>query len=64
VIIDGDDVGVFVDAKPRGAKVQLREFEDHNGEKLLSLNPNIKEEDAVGTKIWNGSSWTTIVKMI
>ncbi|RYC54784.1 hypothetical protein CHU98_g11426 [Xylaria longipes] len=61
---DVDDVGVFIDAQPRGTPVQLREFEDQNGEKLLSLNPDVKEEDVVGTKMWNGSNWTTIVRMI
>ncbi|KAJ8120764.1 hypothetical protein ONZ43_g2611 [Nemania bipapillata] len=61
---NGEDVGIFADAKPRGTTVQLREFEDQNGEKLLSLDPNIKEEDVVGSKIWNGGNWTTIVRMI
>ncbi|KAI0508966.1 deoxyribonuclease NucA/NucB-domain-containing protein [Xylaria bambusicola] len=59
-----DDVGVFVDAQIRGTPLKLYEFEDQNGEKLLSLNPNIKAEDVVGTQIWNGRNMTTIVKVI
>ncbi|KAJ2998777.1 hypothetical protein NUW58_g216 [Xylaria curta] len=59
-----DDVGVFTDAQPQGTPVTLREFEDQNGEKLLSLDPEVKEEDLVGTQIWNGAGLTTIVKML
>ncbi|KAK8110222.1 uncharacterized protein PG998_006679 [Apiospora kogelbergensis] len=59
---DPDDAIRFVDAEARGSDKprQLCQFENEHGELLLSLNPDIREADAVGTKVWSNGNWTQI----
>ena len=52
-----------MDAEPRGPLKKLREFEDENGDKLLSLNPDL-EGTLVGTTVSSGGRPVKVVKEI
>jgi hypothetical protein len=66
VILGLSDAGLFMDVDSRDLSepLQLRQFENENGELSLSLNPDIQEEDAVGTEVCSGGNWTRIVRMV
>ncbi|RYP53407.1 hypothetical protein DL769_010523 [Monosporascus sp. CRB-8-3] len=53
----------FADAEPRGPPKKLREFEDENGERLLSLNPDM-EGTLVGTTVPSRGRFVKVVREI